>query len=167
MTNEEKTAVLEELYAYLCGEPGKKAPEYIRMREAMQSAIYAIRTASKGEPLTKELLLEMDGQPVYVQVEIHTHLNGWYIVRVENDVIQMWRDGEWMQFVNSEMKVYAHHPAQIDQSRWIPFATIGGNTGVICEKCGYREYDHVKYTRFQFCPECGRPMNNDTYVFLV
>lgn len=51
MTNEEKAAVLEELYAYLCGEPGEKAPEYIRMREAMQSAIYAIRTASKGEPL--------------------------------------------------------------------------------------------------------------------
>lgn len=44
------------------------------------------------------------------------------------------------------------------QGEWMQVKTIGGSEFVRCDKCGYKEYDHVKYTRFNFCPNCGARM---------
>lgn len=41
---------------------------------------------------------------------------------------------------------------------WIKERTFNGLHYVKCNKCGYKEYDHVKYTRFNFCPNCGARM---------
>lgn len=46
------------------------------------------------------------------------------------------------------------------KEEWVPFRTIGGANGVMCGQCKYREYEHVKYTRFNFCPACGCPMTD-------
>lgn len=46
-------------------------------------------------------------------------------------------------------------------SEWVPFETVGERKGVMCKKCGYKEYDHVKYTHFDFCPSCARAMTPD------
>ena len=42
---------------------------------------------------------------------------------------------------------------------WKPFETLGELIGVMCSVCGYREYNHVKYTRFSYCPNCGAKMD--------
>lgn len=47
MTNKEKTEVLGDLYAYLCGEPGEEAPDYTRMRAEMQTTLCTLR-ATQG-----------------------------------------------------------------------------------------------------------------------
>ena len=41
---------------------------------------------------------------------------------------------------------------------WIKERTFNGLHYVKCNKCGYKEHDHVKYTRFNFCPNCGARM---------
>lgn len=43
-------------------------------------------------------------------------------------------------------------------ARWMNVRTMGGADCVQCSGCGYREYDHVKYTRFDYCPGCGARM---------
>lgn len=43
-------------------------------------------------------------------------------------------------------------------ARWVDVKTMGGADCVQCSGCGYREYDHVKYTRFDYCPGCGARM---------
>lgn len=43
-------------------------------------------------------------------------------------------------------------------ARWVNVKTMGGADCVQCSGCGYREYDHVKYTRFDYCPGCGARM---------
>lgn len=43
-------------------------------------------------------------------------------------------------------------------ARWANVKTMGGADCVQCSGCGYREYDHVKYTRFDYCPGCGARM---------
>lgn len=42
--------------------------------------------------------------------------------------------------------------------KWIKERTMNGLHYVKCDKCGYKEYDHIKYTKFNFCPECGADM---------
>lgn len=49
---------------------------------------------------------------------------------------------------------------EVKQGEWKELKTFGGIEGVMCSECGYREYSHVKYTRFEFCPKCGKPMKN-------
>lgn len=52
------------------------------------------------------------------------------------------------------------------RGEWVPFKTIGGASGLICERCKYREYDHVKYAIFNFCPCCGSPMTDEAVDIL-
>lgn len=44
-------------------------------------------------------------------------------------------------------------------ARWKPVVTVGGAGFLECSQCGYKEHDHVKYTRFSFCPNCGAQMD--------
>ena len=114
-----------------------------------------------GELLTLEQLREMDGQPVWI-VRLEDNLGWWAIVRLRNDRANTDYGAYFMiSDYGKTWIAYAYHPGHIDRSEWVPFETIGGNKGVMCKKCGYREYDHVKYTTFLFCPECGSPMTPD------
>lgn len=44
------------------------------------------------------------------------------------------------------------------RGKWKHVKTICGSEFVMCSKCGYKEHDHVKYTRFNYCPKCGAKM---------
>lgn len=44
-------------------------------------------------------------------------------------------------------------------AHWKPVVTVGGAGFLECSQCGYKEHDHVKYTRFNFCPNCGARMD--------
>ena len=47
------------------------------------------------------------------------------------------------------------------RGNWEPVKTIGGSEFIKCSECGYKEYDHVKYTHFNFCPHCGADMRGE------
>lgn len=52
----------------------------------------------------------------------------------------------------------AENVAPVVRGKWEHVKTICGSEFVMCSKCGYKEHDHVKYTRFNYCPNCGARM---------
>lgn len=42
--------------------------------------------------------------------------------------------------------------------KWKQVNALAGYSYLVCDNCGYKEYNHVKYTRFSFCPNCGADM---------
>lgn len=119
MTNEEKASVLEELYAYLCGEPGKEAPEYNRMREAMQAAISSLRSVPADDPLTLEQLREMVDKPAYLYIYDTALNSGWHIIKsvTENKIIFRGWDKVYVPIssLGKSFDLYAYSPAHIDR----------------------------------------------------
>lgn len=47
------------------------------------------------------------------------------------------------------------------RARWRLVTTISGSSFLECPWCGYKEHDHVKYTRFNFCPSCGAQLGRE------
>lgn len=81
MTTEKALAILDDLRAW-----NNTPPPDEEAVEALSLAISTLRAqqeAEKNEPLTLEQLLEMDGQPVWVEhPDGYKHYNGWTLVFV-------------------------------------------------------------------------------------
>ena len=174
MTNEEAIRrILEHMEHHKIG-----IYPHLKLAEALEMAISALHSANTGDPLTLEQLLVMDGKPVYI-ISKRFCISEWNVISGK-EWITISYDGplsgfksveEGIHFVNgrtlsiasygTNWLAYRYHPTNIDLSQWVPFETIGGTKGVACKKCGYREYQHVKYSQFSFCPNCGRPMTEE------
>lgn len=113
-----------------------------------------------NEPLTLEQLRGMNRPtPVWVEVKEKT-VEGWsgyWCLCTRGHILTPGLVSMYAEKMDG-VRFYAYPHAHIECSKWEPFETIGGTKGLVCKKCGYREYNHVKFTQFPFCPECGRPM---------
>ena len=161
MTNEEAIAVLKEQSNFYrkfqhyfesvpfdisrkkVVSPSLVADQHKRYADALDVAISALRSAPAGYSMTLEQLRQVP----------HGKIND-----------------STLKSICERANEIANNPDHIDREAWVsewqPFETIGGSKGVMCKKCGHREYDHVKYTQFRFCPECGRPMTPEALEIL-
>lgn len=73
---------------------------------------------------------------------------------------------EFYRMCAAALRPITHEQVEKMKGEWVPFRTIGGANGVMCGQCKYREYEHVKYTRFNFCPACGCPMTDEAVDIL-
>lgn len=49
---------------------------------------------------------------------------------------------------------------KLEKGKWEHFKELGGNIGVSCSACGWKDYHHGRYERnlFHYCPHCGAKM---------
>lgn len=179
MTDKEKAEALRELYDYLCGEPGKEAPEYIRMKEAMRAAISTLSSPLHGEPLTLEQLRQMDGQPVWVEDLRKSENSAWRLLYWDRGkymvLLGKSADGYILEEYGKAWVAYQYQPASIDREAWEPCgACKSGKITVhvpaframaVCNQ----NMDHEAFDltlQLKFCPVCGRPMAPEAWAEL-
>lgn len=157
MTNEEKIQVLQELLDYLCCKPGCEAPEYLKMREAMNGAIASLRKPQADVPLTLEQLQERGRSPALVKVLGPTsiHRDGWCEIEVDpadDDFATIYWPGSEVVDIGltkdygNTWVAYDYPPAQIDRDAWEP--------------CGECEPNRLIMGQ-NFCENCGRPLTEE------
>lgn len=58
-------------------------------------------------------------------------------------------------------RVKRERDAAIKHGRWKRFEEIGGNIGVSCSACRWKDYQHGKYKSnlYNYCPNCGAKMD--------
>lgn len=183
MTNEEKAQVLQELLDYLCCKPGCKAPEYLKMWEAMNGAMASLRTTHSDIPLTLEQLREMEGEPVWVERNENPHDGKWFIVDyadTENsDKTLYTKEGVTYSDYGKYFTAYAYPPARLDLDTWEPCKLCGklgeedpcykdGCFKKNAPACDFRcdkfldwRADRKKIKEARFCPACGRPLTEE------
>lgn len=64
--------------------------------------------------------------------------------------------------LQSELEeVKRERDAAIKHGRWKRFEEIGGNIGVSCSACRWKDYQHGKYKSnlYNYCPNCGAKMD--------
>ena len=64
--------------------------------------------------------------------------------------------------LKSELEeVKRERDAAIKRERWKRFEEIGGNIGVSCSACRWKDYQHGKYKSnlYNYCPNCGAKMD--------
>lgn len=63
--------------------------------------------------------------------------------------------------VNELEAVKRERDAAIKHGRWKRFEEIGGNIGVSCSACRWKDYQHGKYKSnlYNYCPNCGAKMD--------
>lgn len=64
--------------------------------------------------------------------------------------------------LKSELEeVKRERDAAIKHGRWKRFEEIGGNIGVSCSACRWKDYQHGKYKSnlYNYCPNCGAKMD--------
>ena len=51
---------------------------------------------------------------------------------------------------------------KLGKGKWERFEELGGNIGVSCSACGWKDYRHGRYkgNLFRYCPLCGAKMDN-------
>lgn len=49
---------------------------------------------------------------------------------------------------------------KLEKGKWEHFEEFGGNIGVSCSACGWKDYHHGRYSGnlFRYCPKCGAKM---------
>lgn len=193
MTNEEKIQVLQELLDYLCCKPGCEAPEYLKMREAMNGAIASLRNPQADVPLTLEQLQERGRSPALVKVLGPTsiHRDGWCEIEVDpedDDFATIYWPGSEVVDIGltkdygNTWIAYAYPPAHIDREAWEPCEWCGEWLGGDCrpreQDAGYKLYaGYCKQVaaddfyeneteELNYCPICGRPFTQKAWAEL-
>ena len=110
---------LREDVEYLLGRT-EQSDIYLKALDMAMSALRVQQEAEKNEPLKLEQLLEMDGQPVWVEHPSgYKHYNGWALVFVSWKVQEQVRvtyatggSGNVSLLLDDGAKIYRHPPKE-------------------------------------------------------
>lgn len=155
------------------------ANQHKAVADALELAINALRaggtdtnvpTMPAGKPLTLEQLRGMDGQEIkIVVIEENITLSGKVLAKRE------FVSGEdcckyMFSSFGETWIAYAYQPAHINREAWEPCGLCGTlHDEIMCRFSKKTEYDQSTTSRYamaRFCPNCGRPLTEETWAEL-
>lgn len=159
------------------------ANQHKDVADALELAINALRaggtdtnvpTMPAGQPLTLEQLRGMKGKPAWIERNDEPHDGKWLIVEyadTENpDKTLYTREGTTYSDYGTYFTAYAYPPAHIDREAWEPCGLCGTlHDEIMCRFSKKTEYDQSTTSRYamaRFCPNCGRPLTEETWAEL-
>ena len=176
MTNEE---AIKQITMWLYAAPGLPPMQVV---QALELAVAALRAGGKDkdvptmqvrQPLTLEQLRGMEGKPAWIERNNEPHDGKWLIVEyadTENpDKTLYTREGTTYSDYGTYFTAYAYPPAHIDREAWEPCGLCGTLHEIMCRFSKKTEYDQSTTSRYamaRFCPNCGRPLTEETWAEL-
>lgn len=122
-----------------------------------------------NKPLTLEELKQMDGQPVWIEIIPHPEESKWRLFEYNSNDFMFFSgmDFELCSLHNITWRAYAQKPIDLDDwtAEWKEYT--GADAGFhYCSNCGqqafnYEEDGEVIEVLSNFCPSCGKAMNDE------
>lgn len=85
---------------------------------------------------------------------------GYAIQQIEMGELE---NGDNFQTDSSHIKDFlmALPVVKLEKGKWERFEELGGNIGVSCSACRWKDYHHGRYkgNLFNYCPNCGAVMD--------
>lgn len=129
---------------------------------------------SERKPLTLEELRQMDGKPVLF-VSLKDGRRKWRVVQSVEKLVEVVKvicftddGGETAESYGKTWLAYAAELPSLDRSAWTAEWIWPSNEFNLpkCSKCGCNSKDATYGHKSNFCPKCGRAMNDSAWEML-
>lgn len=127
---------------------------------------------SERKPLTLEELRDMAGKPVWIERNDLPHDGKWDLVDYADtehpDKTLYTKSGVTYSEYGKYFTAYAYEPPRLDRSAWTAEWIWPSNEFNLpkCSKCGCNSKDSTYGHKNNFCPKCGRAMNDAAWEML-